>query len=99
MKHISPTHLAYLAENGSSFHMYNICSVLPDQELLLGGAGITVEDLRRVSRWHGRMVNPKVARATAAELVAHTMARKKKLYKSEKAGKASSSCTPKVTCR
>ncbi|BDA51092.1 probable phospholipase A1-Igamma1, chloroplastic at C-terminar half [Coccomyxa sp. Obi] len=55
----------------------------PIKELLLEGAGITVEDLRRVSRWHGRMVNPKVARATAAELVAHTMARKKKIAKKE----------------
>ncbi|CAL8466200.1 g5736 [Coccomyxa elongata] len=69
----------------------------PIKELLLDGADITVEDLRRVSRWHGRMVNPKVARATAAELVAHTMARKKKLSKNEKAGKASSSCTPKTS--
>lgn len=67
--------------------------MLPDQELLLEGAGITVDDLRRVSRWHGRMVNPKLARAKAAEVVAHVVARKKRLAKTAKTGKASSLCT------
>lgn len=68
------------------------------QELLLEGAGITVEDLRRVSRWHGRMVNPKIARTKAAEVVTHVLARKKQLAKSAKAGKASSNCTHQLTC-
>ncbi|CAL8466199.1 g5735 [Coccomyxa elongata] len=46
----------------------------PIQDLLLHGAGIAMEDLRRVSRWHGRVVNPKLTPTTAAELVARVQA-------------------------
>lgn len=37
-----------------------------------------MEDLRRVSRWHGRVVNPKLTATTAAELVARVQARSKR---------------------
>ncbi|BDA51088.1 probable lipase at N-terminal half [Coccomyxa sp. Obi] len=55
--------------------------ISPIQELLLEGAGITVEDLRCVTRWHGRVVNPKLAGATAGQLVNAFQARHKKIAK------------------
>ncbi|EIE21255.1 alpha/beta-hydrolase [Coccomyxa subellipsoidea C-169] len=56
--------------------------------LLLDGAGITIDDLRRVSRWHGHVVNPKLASTTAAELVAAMQARRKKAAKRIQEAKA-----------
>ncbi len=60
----------------------------PDQELLLEGARISVDDLRCVTRWHGRVVNPKLARARAGQLVAALQARHKKIAKEAQAAKA-----------
>ena len=60
---------------------------LPVQELLLEGGGITVEDLRRVSKWHGRVVNPKLASTTASVLVAAMQARRREAGKRVQAAK------------
>ncbi len=64
----------------------NFCP-LPDQELL-EGAGITVEDLRCVTRWHGRVVKPKLAQTTAGQLVTAMQARHKKIAKAAQLAKA-----------
>lgn len=37
-----------------------------------------MEDLRRVSRWHGQVVNPKLTATTAADLVARVQARSRR---------------------
>ena len=58
------------------------------QGLLLEGAGISLEDLRRVSRWQGRVVNPKLASTTAAELVAAIDTRRRKAAKRMHAAEA-----------
>lgn len=60
---------------------------LPVQELLLEGGVITVEDLRRVSKWHGRVVNPKLASTTASVLVAAMQARRREAGKRVQAAK------------
>ena len=44
------------------------------QRLLLDGIGLTIEDMRRLARWHGRVINPALANATASILVAKKMA-------------------------
>ncbi|CAL8466201.1 g5737 [Coccomyxa elongata] len=60
----------------------------PIQELLLDGAGISVDDLRRLTRWHGQVVNPRLARATAGQLITAMQARHKKIVKEAQAAKA-----------
>lgn len=47
-----------------------------------------MEDLRRVSKWHGRVVDPKLARTTALELVTAMQARRKKAAKRLQVAKA-----------
>lgn len=49
--------------------------------MLLDGAGITLEGLRRMSRWHGRVVSPKLSTLTANDVVNKRLARRKKLMK------------------
>ncbi|BDA51086.1 hypothetical protein COCOBI_17-3060 [Coccomyxa sp. Obi] len=60
----------------------------PIQDLLLHGAGISIEDLRRVSRWHGRVVNPKLTSTTAADVLARVQTRSKRTAKRALTAKA-----------
>ncbi|CAK0786084.1 hypothetical protein CVIRNUC_009297 [Coccomyxa viridis] len=46
----------------------------PMQRLLLDGIGLTIEDMRRLARWHGRVINPALANASASVLVAQKLA-------------------------
>ena len=46
----------------------------PLQKLLLDGIGLTIEDMRRLARWHGRVIDPALANATASVLVARKLA-------------------------
>ena len=55
----------YGAENGSV------------QKLLLDGIGLTLGDIRRLARWHGRVINPALANASASRMVAQRIAIKK----------------------
>ena len=45
------------------------------QTLLLDGIGLTLNDMRRLARWHGRVVNPALASASASVAVAQKIAR------------------------
>ncbi|CAL5228580.1 g11739 [Coccomyxa viridis] len=47
----------------------------PIQTLLLDGIGLTLNDMRRLARWHGRVVNPALASASASVAVAQKIAR------------------------
>ena len=47
------------------------------QRLLLDGIGLTLNDMRRLARWHGRVVNPALASASASMAVAQRIARNK----------------------
>ena len=49
------------------------------QGLLLDGIGLTLEDMRRLARWHGRLIDPALARSSAYIAAAHRMARRKAL--------------------
>lgn len=45
------------------------------QQFLKEGTGLSLEDLRRVAMWQGRVIHPEVATSTAAEMVAKKLAR------------------------
>lgn len=47
------------------------------QKLLLDGIGLTLSDMRRLARWHGRVINPALANASASRMVAQRIAIKK----------------------
>ena len=47
------------------------------QKLLLDGIGLTLTDMRRLARWHGRVINPALANASASRMVAQRIAIKK----------------------
>ena len=53
----------------------------PRQELLLKGAGMTLEDMRHMARWGGRTLSPAVAQAIAAAAVSSKIAELKALRK------------------
>ena len=43
----------------------------------MDGIGLTLNDMRRLARWHGRVVNPALASASASMAVAQRIARNK----------------------
>lgn len=45
------------------------------QRLLLDGIGLSINDMRRLARWHGRVINPALASASASMMVAQKIAR------------------------
>ena len=47
------------------------------QGLLLDGIGLTVENMRRLARWHGRLIDPALARTSAYDAAAQRLARRK----------------------
>jgi hypothetical protein len=47
------------------------------QKLLLDGIGLTLTDMRRLARWHGQVINPALANASASRMVAQRIAIKK----------------------
>ncbi|CAL5228579.1 g11737 [Coccomyxa viridis] len=49
----------------------------PIQGLLLDGIGLTVENMRRLARWHGRLIDPALARTSAYDAAAQRLARRK----------------------
>ena len=43
----------------------------------MDGVGLTLNDMRRMARWHGRVINPALASASASMVVARTVAKRK----------------------
>ena len=52
--------------------------------LLLDGIGLTLDNMRRLARWHGRLIDPALARTSAYEAAAHILARRKAVQREAK---------------
>ena len=50
------------------------------QGLLLDGIGLTLDDMRKLARWHSRLIDPALARTSAYEAAAQRMARRKAIH-------------------